>query len=63
MKSYDNNGNLQSEINTIYTPDGRVIHTMATYTNGKLIGQNITVYDRNNGKSSSEFVFGGKLLP
>jgi hypothetical protein len=31
MQSYDNKGKLQSEINTIYTSDGRVIITTTTY--------------------------------
>jgi hypothetical protein len=63
MQSYDNHGNLVSEISTSYTSDGRVITTVTTYTNGKLIGQNITVRNLNNGKVSSERVLGGKLLP
>jgi hypothetical protein len=63
MQSYDNNGKLQSEINTSYTSDGRVITTVTTRTNGKLIGQHITVRNLNNGRVSSEFVYGGKLLP
>jgi hypothetical protein len=63
MQSYDNNGKLQSEINTSYTSDGCVITTVTTYTNGKLIGRNITVRNLNNGRVSSERVLGGKLLP
>ena len=67
MKSYDNFGNLISEINTCYA-DGKVITTQTSYSNygvnnQRVIYQTITVRDLNTGKVSSQNVFGGKLLP
>ena len=66
MKAYDNHGNLVSEINTSYTSSGRVITTTTTYDTyhpGRVAYQNIEVRNLNNGKVSSEFVYGGNLLP
>jgi hypothetical protein len=66
MKTYDNNGNLGSEINTSYTSDGLVITTNTvynTYHPGRVLFQNIEVRDLKTGKVSSERVLGGKLLP
>ena len=66
MKTYDNNGNLGSEINTSYTSDGLVITTNTvydTYHAGQVISQNVQVRDLNTGKVSSRNLLGGKLLP
>jgi len=67
MKGYDNFGNLIGEINTCYV-DGKVITTQTSYSNygvnnQRVTSQTITVRNLNNGKVSSEFVYGGKLLP
>ena len=49
VRSYDNNGNLGSEINTIYT-NGKVIDTVTTYSNyggnHQVSIQNVTVRDQ-----------------
>jgi phage gpG-like protein len=66
MKTYDNNGNLGSEISTSYTSDGLVITTNTvynTYHPGQVISQNVQVRDLNTGKLSSRNLLGGKLLP
>ncbi len=47
MKSYDSQGRLVGEINTIFAQDGTVITSNSVYnpTNGQPISQNITVRD------------------
>jgi len=61
MKTYDNNGKLISEINTVYTKQG-VVTTNTVYNNYRVISQHITVRD-NQGKVTSDGVIGGKLIP
>ncbi|MGA2373309.1 MAG: hypothetical protein ACLP3R_06550 [Candidatus Korobacteraceae bacterium] len=67
MKTYDNNGNLGSEINTCYV-DGKVITTNTSYSNygvnnQRVLNQHITVRDLDTGKVTGQNILGGKLLP
>ncbi len=64
MKTYDNEGRLKSEINTIYTQDGSVITTTTAYNsaNGPPISQHFSVRD-SRGKITTQNIIGGKLLP
>jgi len=61
MKTYDNNGKLIAETNTIYTKHG-VVTTNTVYYNDRVMSQHISVRD-NQGKVTSEDVIGGKLFP
>jgi hypothetical protein len=64
MKSFDNHGNLASEINTSRTSDGKVITTNTLYNtdNGRPAAQSISIRD-SQGKVTVENILGGKLLP
>jgi ectoine hydroxylase-related dioxygenase (phytanoyl-CoA dioxygenase family) len=61
VKTYDNNGKLISETNTIYTKQG-VVTTNTVYYNDRVMSQHISIRD-NQGKVTSETVLGGKLIP
>ena len=61
MKTWDNNGKLISETNTIYTKQG-VVTTNTVYYNDRAIYQHISLRD-NQGKVTIEDVIGGKLIP
>jgi hypothetical protein len=64
MKTYDNNGNLCSEINHFRTADGKSIttNTMFDTNSGRPVNQNISVLEP-NGKVTTTNVINGKLLP
>jgi hypothetical protein len=62
MQSFDNKGNLVSEINTSYTSDGKVITTNTMYSNGRPVAQNISVRD-SQGHVETTNILGGKILP
>lgn len=62
MKTYDNNGKLVSEINTIYRPDGGLVVTNSLYNGDRVVSQNISIRD-GQGKTESINVLNGKLLP
>ena len=62
MKTYDNNGKLIGEINTIFAQDGSVVRTNTTQTTGCPIVQNVTVRDT-QGNVRTTNVIGGKILP
>jgi len=64
MKSFDNHGNLVSEINTSRTSDGKTVTTNTMYNtdSGRPIHQNIAVRD-SQGNVTTTDVIGGKLLP
>jgi hypothetical protein len=62
VKTYDNNGKLIGEINTIFAQDGSVIRTNTTHSDGCPIIQNITVRDA-QGNVHTTNVIGGKILP
>jgi hypothetical protein len=64
MQSFDNHGNLVSEINHFRTTDGKSVTTNTQYTQtGRVSTQNVTVFDSNTGKVTSTNTIGGKLLP
>ena len=64
MKTYDGQGRLVGEINTIFTQDGKVITTNTVYNanSGQPITQHISVRDL-QGRVTTRNTFGGKLLP
>lgn len=67
VKSYDNAGNLGSEINTCYVDD-KVITTQTSYSNygvnnQRVLNQHITVRDLKTGQVAGQNILGGKLLP
>jgi hypothetical protein len=62
MKTYNNNGELIGEMNTIFTREGTVIRTNTTHTTGCPIVQNVTVRDT-QGNIRTTNVIGGKILP
>ena len=62
MKTYDNNGKLIGEMNTIFTREGTVIRTNTTHATGCPIVQNVTVRDP-QGSVRTTNVIGGKILP
>ena len=58
----NNNGEVIGEMNTIFTQEGSVVRTNATYSRGCPIVQNITVRDT-QGNVRTTNVVGGKILP
>jgi hypothetical protein len=62
VKTYDNNGKLIGEMNTIFTREGTVIRTNTTHSDGCPVIQNVTVRD-NQGNVQTTNVIGGKILP
>jgi hypothetical protein len=62
VKTYDNNGKLIGEMNTIFAQDGSVVRTNTTQTTGCPIVQNVTVRDT-EGNIRTTNVIGGKILP
>ena len=62
MKTYNNNGELIGEMNTIFTREGSVVTTNTTQSSGCPIVQNITVRDT-QGTVRTTNVVGGKILP
>jgi len=64
MKSYDSHGRLVSEINKIFTSDGKRITTVTMYNtyNGSVIAQDVTVRD-SQGNVNTTHAMNGKLLP
>lgn len=64
MKSYDNHGNLASEINSSRTSDGKIITSNTLYNtdNGRPVAQSISIRD-SDGRVTVENIIGGKLLP
>jgi hypothetical protein len=64
MKSYDNSGELVSEINHFRTSDGKSVTSNTIYDthNGRVASQTVNV-SHPNGKVSTTTTIGGKLLP
>lgn len=65
MKSYDNHGNLVAELDNFRTSDDKTVSTITTYNtyNGRVISQQIQVWDGKTGTGSHQTVIGGKILP
>jgi len=63
VRSFDNQGKLRSDITTAYTQDGNVVTTNTLYNaSGQPVAQTISVRD-SQGKFTTQYTFGGKLLP
>jgi hypothetical protein len=62
VKTYDNNGKLIGEMNTIFAQDGSVVRTNTTHSSGCPVVQNVTVRDT-QGNVWTTNVIGGKILP
>ena len=62
MKTYDNNGKLIAESNTIFTKDGGAVTTNTVYYNNRVMSQHISIRDE-EGKVKVIDLIGGKLLP
>jgi len=58
----NDNNEVIGELNTIFTQEGSVVRTNATYSRGCPIVQNVTVRD-NQGNVHTTNVIGGKILP
>lgn len=61
MKTYDNNGKLIAETNTMVTNQG-VVTTNTVYYNDRVYHQHVSFRDE-QGKVKIVDLFGGKLLP
>lgn len=64
MKTFDNSGNLVSEINQFRTQDGKSIVSNTVYNtyNGRPVSQTVTVAQP-TGKVTTTRTINGKLLP
>ena len=62
MKTYDNNGKLIAETNTVFRQEGGAVTTNTVYNGDRVVYQHISVRD-NQGKIQNIDLFGGKLIP
>jgi shikimate 5-dehydrogenase len=62
VKTYDNNGKLIGEINTVIRQDGGLVITNTMWNGDRVTAQTITARD-SQGKVTTETNYGGKLIP
>jgi hypothetical protein len=62
VRTFDNNGQLISEINNSITSDGKAINSQTTYHNGRPVTQVIFTRD-SQGKQTTTTVINGKIIP
>jgi hypothetical protein len=63
MNTYDNHGKLVGQIEHFRTNDGKSVTSNATFNNGRVVSETVSVQDSKTGKVRTTNVIGGKVLP